>query len=123
MTTGRARLDDDRNNFERDYKNRSARVVLNTSKSEFNSLGVSKTSVTTTATKITTPDDAVDFFIICKDGDFFIGDENVTTSNGFPLDRYDSLPLTGYQKSDNNEIYGITSTGTVTVYAVGSTKL
>jgi len=123
MTDGRNLIDDERQSFVQDRKKRSARLVVPTGFAEFNSLGVSKTTVTTTATKITTPDAAVDFFIICKDGDFYIGDEDVTTSTGFPLDRYDSLPLTGYQKSDNNEIYGITTTGTVTVYTVGSTKL
>jgi len=83
---------------------------------------VKVTAITTSATRIETPDNCNDFTIFHKeDGEtVYVGDENVTgPSDGIPLDAYEELEFKNMKKNDENNIYGIVSTGTVVIYAIG----
>jgi len=89
----------------------------------FNSVEVQKTTVTTSKTRITTIDGSADFSIINK-GTYtiYVGESTVTALTGFPLEANDCLDLVGFNKSDGNEIYAITSSGSSSVYCIGSIK-
>lgn len=116
------RLDKDFKSFKNTRGSEYARKVVRWDDRLYTSLGVKQTTVTTTATKIATPDDVGEFFIVCKSGDIYIGDSNVTTATGYLLSQDEKLELGGFKRDDNNEIYGITASGSLAVFAVGSSK-
>lgn len=88
----------------------------------FSSINTNITTIGTTATLIDIPTSS-DFFLVHKVADavIYIGDIDVTTSNGFPLEEDDVLTFSEMKTSDN-EIYGIVSSGTVDIYSVGSVR-
>lgn len=89
----------------------------------FDSPDIVKTVVTTTATRIKTPVNSREFVLFHQEADesFFMGDKDVSVSDVEVFDG-DMVEFTQMQKDDGNEIYGITSTGTVTVFAMGVIK-
>jgi hypothetical protein len=90
-----------------------------------NSLDVVKTNISTTAKKINTPEDARDFTVIHKeDGEIvYVKGPGVTVSTGYPLEAGEELIFENMKKNDDNEIYGITSTGDVDIYAIAKVKI
>lgn len=88
-----------------------------------NTIEVKKTTVGTTATRIETPENAQDFTIFhqIENGVFYIDGESVTTGS-IAVNKYDEIEFVNMKKNDENEIYGITSSGTIEVFAVGVIK-
>lgn len=89
------------------------------------SLQVATTVITTTATKINTPDDTSNFTIYHEtEGTIIaIGDSTVTTSTRPRLENGDVLEVSNFELNNANELYGIVSVGNITIYAVGTIKL
>lgn len=78
------------------------------------------TSVGTTAVQIDVPENATEYTIFhqSEDGIVFWGDEDV--DNTYPkLNNGEVIEVTG---KNDFEIYGITSTGTITVYVVVTSR-
>jgi len=69
----------------------------------------SQKTLTTTASIIVAANRADQIIQLHSKGAFFIGGADVTASNGFVVDNNDKLTI---QLSDNEALYGITSTGT-----------
>lgn len=89
-----------------------------------NTLTTTQTSVGTSATKINTPADAKNLIIKHQDPNatLWIGkDSNVTSggSTAWPLEGGQELVLDQYQLDNDNSIYAISDSNTVTVYCVG----
>jgi len=90
----------------------------------FNTLEVKKSTVTSAATKITTPDNSGNFILIHKSQDtLYIGDSSVTTSTGYPVERNDAFKFDEFKANDENEIYAICESGvSIDVYALAGIK-
>lgn len=103
---------------------KSLKRVVEESCSLFNSIQVVTTTIGTTATKINTPDNCYSFFLEHQESGetVYLGDSSVTTSTGYPVIDNQPFPCNNFAKGNNNELYGICSTGTVKVYAVGAYK-
>jgi hypothetical protein len=92
-----------------------------------NSIQSSRTSIATTATQITTPDDTRD--IILKNNGLSVvwisGDSSVAvdTDGSYPLAPGQIVALDKFLANDDNEIWGIVSTGTETVFTMGTVKI
>jgi len=86
----------------------------------FSSIEIASTAVTTTATQINTPDNCKNFYLIHKThGSTLYVDGADVTSSSYPLEEYEEMNFKSMQKDNGNEIYGIASTGTITVWAIG----
>lgn len=92
--------------------------------SQFNSIQVTITTVTTSPTRILTPENSYSFFIEHQDSGekLYMGDNVVASSTGYPLSDNIKLQFDNFYKNDNNEIYGICTSGTIKVYCVGVAK-
>lgn len=72
-------------------------------------------TLTTTRSIIVDANRADQIVQIHSKGAFLIGGADLTTTNGFLVDNGDKLSI---QLSDNEALYGITSTGTSDVYVL-----
>jgi hypothetical protein len=106
-------------------KTGSERVHVRTDTSRrANTVNTSQTSVSTTAIKITTPSDAKNFLFKHEDPNvtIWIGTDSTVTAGGtsaWPVNHGDILVLDQFQLDDDNSIYAIADSGTVTVYCIG----
>jgi len=92
------------------------------SEGQYNTLEVVSTTITTTATQINTPESTGNFHLVHKThGTTVYIDGADVTASSYPLEAYEDLPFKGMSKGDN-EIYGIVSSGTATVWAIGVYK-
>jgi hypothetical protein len=75
-------------------------------------------SVTTTATLLVTANRADQLvYLHSSSGIIYLGNSDVTTSTGYRMDNGDKLSL---QLSDNEALYGITSSGTATMMVMAT---
>lgn len=75
-------------------------------------------SVTTTATLLVTANRAdQSVYLHSSSGIIYIGNSDVTTSTGYKMDNGDKLSM---QLSDNESLYGITSSGTATMMVMAT---
>lgn len=89
----------------------------------FGSVEVTKTTISTTATKIDTPERTNEFRIINNSGaTIYIGGSDVTTLIGFPLLDGNELSFSNMKKNNNNEIYGIVAASTEDIFVIGSVR-
>ena len=88
-----------------------------------NTLGIVKTNVGTTATRIEFPPGAIEFILVHRDAGetLYVGGSDATVATGFPLPPDEQLPLK-MKKNDNNEVYGICSAGDIDVWVLGVVK-
>ena len=100
------------------------RITEGTSEQKYNSLQIEITTVTTDITKISTPENCSSFYIEHQGpGEvLYLGDSLVSVSTGYPLKPDKMLECKNFYKNDNNEIYGIVSSGTIKVYCIGVCK-
>ena len=92
---------------------------------DYNTTETVETTITTSKTRILTPDGATSFFLYHKTADatVHIGGSDVDTTGKFmEVETEDRLEYSSMQENDGNEIYGIVSSGTVVVYATGVIK-
>jgi len=88
-----------------------------------NSFQAVKSTVGTSATKIDLPESASEVVIrhMTEGTTLWIGNDTTITDDGstvFPLEKGDSLTLF-LKKGNNNNLYGIVSSGSISVYAAG----
>jgi len=105
-------------------KGRKVHVRTDTSR-RANTIITEQTSVSTTAVRIVTPSDAKNFLLKHEDPNVTIWIGNAATiaigdSDIWPLNYGDTLVLDQYQLDDENSIYAIADSGTVTVYCAGT---
>lgn len=75
-------------------------------------------SVTTTATLLVTANRAdQSVYLHSSSGIVYVGNADVTTSTGYKMDNGDKLSM---QLSDNESLYGITSSGTATMMVMAT---
>jgi hypothetical protein len=75
-------------------------------------------SVTTTATLLVTANRADQLvYLHSSSGIIYLGNSDVTTSTGYRMDNGDKLSM---QLSDNETLYGITSSGTATMMVMAT---
>jgi hypothetical protein len=75
-------------------------------------------SVTTTATLLVAANRADQLvYLHSSSGIIYLGNSDVTTSTGYRMDNGDKLSL---QLSDNEALYGITSSGTATMMVMAT---
>ena len=75
-------------------------------------------TVTTTATLLVTANRADQLvYLHSSSGIIYLGNSDVTTSIGYRMDNGDKLSL---QLSDNEALYGITSSGTATMMVMAT---
>ena len=78
----------------------------------------SQKTVTTTATLLVTANRADQVvYLHSSSGIIYLGNSDVTTSTGYRMDNGDKLTL---QLSDNEALYGITSSGTATMMVMAT---
>ena len=82
------------------------------------SVSSSQYSITTTPTLIYLGDGATTVHLHSATGQIYLGASDVTTSTGFRVDNGDKLTLDTHESS----VYGITSTGTATLYVLVLSK-
>jgi hypothetical protein len=90
-----------------------------------NTLTTTQTSIGTTATKINTPVNAKNFIIkhLDPNATIWIDSSSSVTSGGstaFPLNVGDILVLEQFATDNDNSIYAISDSNTVTVYCLGT---
>ena len=90
-----------------------------------NTLTTVQTSVGTSAVKVATPADAKNFIIkhLDPNATVWIGSSDSVTSEGstaFPLLYGDQLVLEQFKLDNDNSIYAISDSSTVTVYCAGT---
>lgn len=75
-------------------------------------------SVTTTATLLVTANRAdQSVYLHSSSGTIYLGNADVTASTGYKMDNGDKLSM---QLSDNESLYGITSSGTATMMVMAT---
>ena len=75
-------------------------------------------SVTSTPTLLVTANRAdQSVYLHSSSGQCFIGDSTVTTTTGFRMDNGDKLSM---QLSDNESLYAVTASGTVTMMVMAT---
>ena len=75
-------------------------------------------SVTTTATLLVTANRAdQSVYLHSSSGIIYVGNADVTASTGYKMDNGDKLSM---QLSDNESLYGITSSGTATMMVMAT---
>ena len=78
----------------------------------------SQKTVTTAATLLVTANRADQLvYLHSSSGIIYLGNSDVTTSTGYRMDNGDKLSL---QLSDNEALYGITSSGTATMMVMAT---
>lgn len=89
-----------------------------------NSVSVERTSISTTAKRISTPVDASVVKIRHNSADtvWLGGDSSTDETNGFPLKQDEVLEL-NLKQGDLNEVYAMTESGTATVYVIGEVTI
>ena len=99
----------------------AVRVLNDTESGLYNTLSIVKTTITTTAQKINTPEDSSNFMIYHDDvnTNVYVGDETVTTTDNVYLSQKDQLEISSFELNNENKLYGIVASGTATIYAIG----
>lgn len=85
-----------------------------------NTLQTVATTITTTATKINTPEDTGDFVLYHNEAGetVFIGNSSITAA-GFNLTAGEKYELKNMEKDNGNELYAIVASGSLILYVTG----
>ncbi len=106
------------------FEEKGQQVFRKTIDPRYNTLGSVRTLITTSATAIDVPDsaEAVSIKHLDTGGIIWIGEDNTITAGGantFPLSPGQIVPVR-LKKGNGNNLYGIVSSETAYIYALGA---